>query len=240
MLPTSAVTGSTASCSSPAGVSLRGVQILLCLVSYDFEQQVHLEKVLEDVRDMCEAGARPQVIIYTAVAWPTLLSELVALRMFCQDLGGTVPLKMSVHSPTVKFNQTNFHREDMYSQLDQFDLFIYAERDLSIRPATAAAYLTAERNLRVCEGEEVWRAHTPAFLRYELNRSFSFLNDSNHTNDVHSQALVVGVVSPTQSVELPASAAATELALSPHRQPAHWNVDGHTHAAAMVALFLPF
>ena len=152
-----------------SGASLRGVRILLCLVSYDLEQQVHLERMLEDVRDMCEAGARPKVRIYTTVAWPTPLFELVASLMFCSDLGGTVPFELLQHARSVKHNLTNFHRKDMYSQLDQFDLFIYAEGDLALRPATAAAFLAEERALKACEGEEVWRAHIPAFLRFEYN-----------------------------------------------------------------------
>ena len=46
---------------------LAGLRVLVTIASYDFMQLAHLEEVLDGFQDLCYAGSRVDVVIYTTV-----------------------------------------------------------------------------------------------------------------------------------------------------------------------------
>ena len=131
---------------------LQGKRIMVAITSFDFEQLVHLERMLDGVRDMCEAGASPEILVYSVEAWPSELQQILSHRLFCYRTGASVVMKVVLLPRSVRLHLANHHRKDMYLRLQDFDLFVYAENDLLISASTVAAFLAEERALLHCEG----------------------------------------------------------------------------------------
>ena len=80
---------------------LSGLRILVTIASFDFMQLAHLEEVLDGFQDVCYAGSKVDIVIYTTVvvsiiwgvitlqiAWIqvyVLSIELASQRLFCQS-----------------------------------------------------------------------------------------------------------------------------------------------------------
>lgn len=52
---------------SDATSMLSGLRILVTIASYDFMQFAHLEEVLDGFQDLCYAGSKVDIVIYTTV-----------------------------------------------------------------------------------------------------------------------------------------------------------------------------
>ena len=57
---------SSSSSSSPPSI-LDGLRILVTIVSFDFMQLSHLEEVLDGFHDLCYAGSKVDIVVYTTV-----------------------------------------------------------------------------------------------------------------------------------------------------------------------------
>ncbi|EJK54351.1 hypothetical protein THAOC_26029, partial [Thalassiosira oceanica] len=54
---------------------LDGQRILVTIASYDFMQLPHLEEVLDGFIDLCYAGSKVDVVVYTTVVYPVALID---------------------------------------------------------------------------------------------------------------------------------------------------------------------
>lgn len=125
---------------------LSDVSVLVCVVAYDFSQRPHLEEVLDSYRDLCEAGARVDVVLHTTVAFSVPFVDLLNSRLRCTR-ENAFSLTISVHSPALRLHLVDLHRSLFYDRLETYDLFIYSEDDIRIRPTTVAAYLVETRRV---------------------------------------------------------------------------------------------
>ena len=57
---------SSSTSSSPPSI-LDGLRILVTIVSFDFMQLSHLEEVLDGFHDLCYAGSKVDIVVYTTV-----------------------------------------------------------------------------------------------------------------------------------------------------------------------------
>lgn len=57
---------------------LDGLRVLVTIASFDFMQLSHLEEVLDGFQDLCYAGSKVDIVIYTTV----LVSETVTYVCF--------------------------------------------------------------------------------------------------------------------------------------------------------------
>ena len=55
------------SSSSPASSILEGLRVLVTIASFDFMQLAHLEEVLDGFQDLCYAGSKVDIVVYTTV-----------------------------------------------------------------------------------------------------------------------------------------------------------------------------
>jgi len=58
---------STAVSSSSSSSILDGLRVLVTIVSFDFMQLSHLEEVLDGFYDLCYAGSKVDIVVYTTV-----------------------------------------------------------------------------------------------------------------------------------------------------------------------------
>ena len=59
--------GSVALSSSSTSSILDGLRVLVAIASYDFMQLSHLEEVLDGFQDLCYAGSKVDIVVYTTV-----------------------------------------------------------------------------------------------------------------------------------------------------------------------------
>ena len=161
------------------GHALQGVRILVVIVAFDFSQIPHLEEAVDGYHDICTAGAaQVDVVIHTTVPWPVTLLDLWNTRFSCENFG----LQIVVKPKVLRLHLVDCHRETFYTNIDKYDLFIYTEDDIRVRPTTVAAYLaeTARVRQRVASSvEHSFADFNVGIVRYEYNYPANVIIDDN-------------------------------------------------------------
>ena len=157
--------------SAPSSSILDGQRILVTIASYDFMQLPHLEEVLDGFIDLCYAGSKVDVVIYTTVVYPVALIDMFNDRLRCNNPSPTAgfTLTLMLKHSRVRLHLVDFHRELFYERIDQYDLFIYTEDDIRISPTTAAAYLHETRRVEGLVGAEHATDFNVGIVRYEYD-----------------------------------------------------------------------
>jgi hypothetical protein len=152
---------------------LDGLKILVALVAFDFSQLPHLEEVLDAYSDLCAAGSKVDIVIYSTVPWPVTLIDLLNTRFHCTNPSPRAGLTITVHlkSPSLRLHLVDPHRELFYERLDRYDLFIYSEDDIRVSPKTVATYLSETKRLQDAMGGDAAAAanFNVGVVRYEYN-----------------------------------------------------------------------
>ena len=68
------------SSSSPASSILEGLRVLVTIASFDFMQLAHLEEVLDGFQDLCYAGSKVDIVVYTTVIVSLVVSTTVDVQ----------------------------------------------------------------------------------------------------------------------------------------------------------------
>lgn len=166
---------------------LDGVRILVAVVSYDFSQKPHLEEVLDAYADLCAAGSKVDVVVYSTVPWPVAYIDLLNSRFMCLNTSPRAGFSVSVHlkSPSLRLHLVDSHRELFYDRLTEYDLFIYTEDDIRVPPKTVATYLFETQRVReMIESQKRPADAKPSdfnigIVRYEYNYPPDIIIDDN-------------------------------------------------------------
>lgn len=68
------------SSSSPNSSILEGLRVLVTIASFDFMQLAHLEEVLDGFQDLCYAGSKVDIVVYTTVIVSLVVSTTVDVQ----------------------------------------------------------------------------------------------------------------------------------------------------------------
>jgi len=113
---------------------IHGTKVLASIPNYDIENFIHVQETVGSFRDLCEGGAIISLIIYSTFPYSIeMLHSLNALTQ-CRHPGGILDISIKVKSPAHGLNFVDFHRQYFYDHVNEFDLFIYAEDDMHVRP----------------------------------------------------------------------------------------------------------
>lgn len=161
--------------------SLRAKKILIEVTTVGQFQYAYFEHVLDNFRDLCEAGAKvslhiitsncdpnpkktdPECPLYERSAQKTLennysvekISQLNE-RLRCRDPDGSLDVSVRLISPDRGKQVVDHHRHVFYEQIDNgFDVFVHSEEDEAIRPANILAFIEETYKLRKRVGDEV-------------------------------------------------------------------------------------
>ena len=152
---------------------LDGVRILVAIASFDFQQFIHLEEVLDGYMDMCAAGARVDVVVHETQPWSVATIDLMNTRLTCHNPSPNAgfTLTVSLRSPSMRLNLVDCHRKLFYDRLEDYDVFIFSEDDLRVTPKTVAAYLHETAKVQQLVGGDFQRASefNVGIVRYEYN-----------------------------------------------------------------------
>jgi hypothetical protein len=157
--------------SSTSASILEGLRMLVTIASFDFMQLPHLEEVLDGIRDLCYAGSKVDVVIYTTVVYPVAFIDMFNDRMRCNNPSPNAGLTttMILKPNHVRLHLVDFHRELFYDRIDQYDVFIYTEDDIRISPTTVAAYLYETNRVESIVGSAHATDFNVGIVRYEYD-----------------------------------------------------------------------
>eukprot|EP00980_Cylindrotheca_fusiformis_P018017 scaffold5756_cov99-Cylindrotheca_fusiformis.AAC.1 len=172
-LPPAATTAAefVAASHNPTNSILNGVKILVAVVAYDFSQLPHLEEVLDGYFDLCAAGSWVDVIVFSTIAWPVSLIDILNTRFHCDNPSPNARFSITVHlkSPHTRLHLVDFHRDLFYENLENYQLFIYTEDDIRVSPRTVAAYLAETDKITKQLGPKEATNYNVGVVRYEYN-----------------------------------------------------------------------
>jgi hypothetical protein len=162
---------------------LENVRILVAIAAFDFSQIPHLEEVLDAYHDVCLTGANVvDVVIHATIAYPVTLMDLWNSRFNCDNFSVTIILKPK----SLRLHLVDCHRTLFYERIDQYDLFIYTEDDIRIRPTTIATYLYETQQVKQLllldiNQQNQYKASdfNVGIVRYEYNYPANVIIDDN-------------------------------------------------------------
>ena len=155
--------------------TLRKKKILVEVTTVGQFQYSLMEDLLDEVRDLCEAGATVSLHITTANCDPNpkpgdpecplyershdsstqennySVEKIDQLneRLRCRDTDGSLDASVHLVSPDWGKQVVDHHRRIFYDHIDEgFDLFVHTEEDVLIRPTSMLAFLQEMENLR--------------------------------------------------------------------------------------------
>ena len=144
---------------------------MVTIASFDFMQLPHLEEVLDGFRDLCYAGSKVDIVIYTTVVYPVAFIDMFNDRMRCNNpspnAGLTTTMILKPHH--VRLHLVDFHRQLFYERIDDYDVFIYTEDDIRISPTTVAAYLHETNRVESIVGSQHATDFNVGIVRYEYD-----------------------------------------------------------------------
>ncbi|KAL7451309.1 hypothetical protein ACHAWC_003140 [Mediolabrus comicus] len=157
--------------SSTSTSILEGLRILVTIASFDFMQLPHLEEVLDGFRDLCYAGSKVDIVIYTTVVYPVAFIDMFNDRMRCNNPSPNAGLTttMILKPNHVRLHLVDFHRELFYDRIDQYDVFIYTEDDIRVSPTTVASYLHETERVERIVGSTHATDYNVGIVRYEYD-----------------------------------------------------------------------
>ncbi|KAJ1411979.1 hypothetical protein B484DRAFT_422963 [Ochromonadaceae sp. CCMP2298] len=142
--------------------------LLFMLASYSFDQFRSVQRVLDCMRDICNAGW--DVTVHMQVSPDSLsyahpMFAVLRERAFCLRTGAPVPIVLEQFE-RIGFGLNSKHRAYAAAHVEEFDYFAYAEEDMLLSLSHLQAFIAAQARLREALPRH-WLRYQVGFLRYE-------------------------------------------------------------------------
>jgi len=143
-------------------------RLLFMVATYSFDQYLSLQRTMDCMRDICNAGW--DVTVHLQVS-PKGLQEdspewnILKDRMFCVRTQMHVPIILD-HYEAIGFGLNSKHRAFAAAHLGDFDFISYAEEDMLLTVSHLHAYIAGMALLRK-HFRDTWMRYQIGFLRYE-------------------------------------------------------------------------
>lgn len=124
-------------------------RLLFMTASYTFDQFHSLQKVLDCMRDICNAGWEVSVLIDSASGLNYSHPRYVEIqdRSYCIRTGQPIPIVIEEYGK-IGFGLNAKHRQYMTAHLNEFDYFSYAEEDMLLTVSHLTAVVTEQEKLK--------------------------------------------------------------------------------------------
>lgn len=178
-----------------------GKRILGMVLAFDNSRLEALRRSLENYVFMCEAGWDPTVVIYTTIYYSAEELRRLNYMTYCYRTGSSLPLRFSLHDPSIRFDLAGVHRYTLYAEQDNFDLFVYHEDDMIITLQHVVAYTMETALLEKRFGSNFTSTHSIGFIRIQREPSPSVIG-SEVLCEI-PRFMRVSIPSPFDRVEYP-------------------------------------
>lgn len=141
--------------------------LLFMIASYSFEQFLALQRTLDCLRDICNAGwdvtihlqVGPNSINYDHPIWP-----IINDRMFCVRKMEQVPIVIEEFE-SIGFGLNSKHRAFAASHIHEFDYISYAEEDMLLTVSHLETFVSAVHRIQKAL-PDTWMRYQIGFLRW--------------------------------------------------------------------------
>ena len=142
-------------------------RLLFMMASYTMEQLGALQKTLDCMRDICNAGWNVTVHVQTAsdLVYDHERYQEFQRRLWCADAQDYVPLILE-HYDKIGFGLNARHRIYMRKHVMDYDYFSFAEEDMLLTISHLTAFVAFQNHMKVVLPKTHLR-YTIGFLRYE-------------------------------------------------------------------------
>jgi hypothetical protein len=140
--------------------------LLFMTASYSFDQFTALQKVLDSLRDICNAGWN--VVVHLDISSKGMdknhpSASIIRDRMYCVRTQSYIPLVIDSYG-TIGFGLNSKHRAYAAKHLQEFDYFVYAEEDMLLTISHLSAFIDAMYKVRLSL-PDTWLRYQMGFLR---------------------------------------------------------------------------
>jgi hypothetical protein len=172
---------SPTSTTSSTTTTLDGIRILVAITSFDFSQIPHLEEVIDSYQDLCVTSvSKIDIVIYTTHAYPVPLIDLWNNRINTSCRSKNVfSMTIIVKPYSMRLFLVDCHRYLFYEKIDEYDLFIYTEDDMIVRPKLIASYMDETERVIDIVGLNKSQDFNVGVVRYEYNFPSNVIIDDN-------------------------------------------------------------
>jgi len=145
----------------------RRPRLLFMSAVYSFDQFLYLQKVLDAMRDHCNAGWNVTVHLQVANGMTHIHPRYVEIqdRAYCYDMKSYMPIILDSYGK-IGFGLNSKHRKYVLDHLDEYDYFSYAEEDMLLTVSHLRAILEGEKLLKSVL-PKTWLRYTIGFFRWE-------------------------------------------------------------------------
>lgn len=147
--------------------SARRPRLLFQTASYTMDQFHGLQKSMDCMRDICNAGWDVTVVLQVASGFNEEHDRYkeLAERLYCIGTGAYIPLRIQSFKK-IGFGLNSRHRLYLREHVLDHDYFSFAEEDMLLTISHLRAVIEFENTMKRAL-PETWLRYTPGFLRYE-------------------------------------------------------------------------
>lgn len=144
-------------------------RLLFMTASYSLEQFLSLQKVFDNMLDLCNSGEW-DVVIHLSVSngmnnTDSIYYQAVRKQLFCIHSNDHIPLVVQGYDK-IGFGLNSRHRTYLKEHIHEYDYFAYAEEDMLLSVSQIKAYLHATDELKSIYPTD-WMRYSIGFLRWE-------------------------------------------------------------------------
>ena len=135
-------------------------RLLFMSAVYSFDQFLYLQKVLDAMRDHCNAGWNVTIHLQVANGLHYQHPRFIEIqdRLYCYDMGAHIPIILESYGK-IGFGLNAKHRAFVRNHINEFDYFSYAEEDMLLTVVISVPSLRAKSYLE---------AHCENLVRYMI------------------------------------------------------------------------
>lgn len=140
-------------------------RLLFMAAVYGMKQFLYLQRTLDHVRDICNAGWDVKVILHTAneLDYDHPRFKEIQDRAFCYFSGSFISIELKKYG-AIGFGLNKQNRQSMLDHLNDFDYFVYLEEDMSFTINHLNAFIQSETKLKRAF-PRTWVRYVTGFLR---------------------------------------------------------------------------
>jgi hypothetical protein len=150
---------------NPQTRSTKNRRLLFMAAVYGMKQFLYLQRTLDYVRDICNAGWDVHVILSAAneLDYDHPRFKEIQDRAFCHAAGSFIPIELKKYG-NIGFGLNKENRQSMLEHLNDFDYFVYVEEDMAFTINHLNAFIQSEEKLKQAF-PRTWVRYVTGFLR---------------------------------------------------------------------------
>jgi hypothetical protein len=160
------------------------------ILAYNYDHIDPMFLIFAEYVNLCESGWNPTIVIFTTTPWTPLIRHFVKFKTFCHRTNSSIPVRYSVHSPTISIGLGAVHRQVLFEEIENYDLFVYHEDDVILKHSHVVTYVGETKRLYELMPESIHH-FCIGFQRYRRIRIEPWAIQASYgVNDIVEQDLL--------------------------------------------------